>query len=221
LTATKADDITSLVSHNLSVAEGCLITADWRNDHRLKSPVIRLGAALNLVSSRRLEVTMSAASSQSVEDATIRRARPEDARPCGRICYEAFVKINTDHGFPPELPEAGAAVGVLSMMVSYPGFWCVVAERNGRIIGSTCLDERSRVSGAGPVTVEPSGQNSGVGRHLMEAALNRSRERQVPSVRLLRSSFHNRSLALYTRLGFDTREPMSVMQGPAVKSRYA
>jgi GNAT superfamily N-acetyltransferase len=165
-----------------------------------------------------MEVSMSAAPSHSVEHATIRRARPEDAQSCGRICYEAFLKINTDHGFPPELPEAGAAVGVLSMMFSHSGFWCVVAERNGRIIGSNCLDERSSVSGVGPVTVEPGGQNSGVGRRLMEAVLDRSRERKVPSVRLLQSAFHNRSLALYTRLGFDTREPMSVMQGPALKS---
>ena len=62
---------------------------------------------------------MPAEPSQSVEEVTIRRARPEDAQSCGRICYEAFHKINTDHGFPPELPEAGVAVDLLSMMFSY------------------------------------------------------------------------------------------------------
>lgn len=161
---------------------------------------------------------MSAEPSQAVEKVTIRRARPEDAPSCGRICYDAFHKINTDHGFPPELPEAGVAVGLLSTMFSRAGFWCVVAELNGRIVGSNCLDERSSVFGVGPITVEPGGQNHGVGRRLMEAVLDRSRERKVPSVRLLQSAFHNRSLSLYTRLGFDAREPMSVMQGAPLKA---
>ena len=52
----------------------------------------------------------------------------------------------------------------------------------------------------------------------MEVVLDRSRERKVPSVRLLQSAFHNRSLSLYSRLGFDAREPMSVMQGPPLRS---
>jgi GNAT superfamily N-acetyltransferase len=161
---------------------------------------------------------MSAEPALSAEEVIIRRARPEDAQSCGRICYDAFFKINTDHGFPPELPDAELAVGLLSKMFSHAGFWCVVAERNGRIVGSNCLDERSSVCGVGPVTVEPGGQNHGVRRRLMEAVLERSRERKVPSVRLLQSAFHNRSLSLYTRLGFDAREPMSVMQGPPLKS---
>jgi predicted N-acetyltransferase YhbS len=161
---------------------------------------------------------MSTEPRQAVEEVTIRRARPEDAQACGRICYEAFHKINTDHGFPPELPDAGVAAGMLSMMFSHPSFWCVVAELNGRIVGSNCLDERSPVVGVGPITVEPGGQNHGVGRRLMEVVLDRSRERKVPSVRLLQSAFHNRSLSLYSRLGFDAREPMSVMRGPPLRS---
>ena len=52
----------------------------------------------------------------------------------------------------------------------------------------------------------------------MEVVLDRSRERKAPSVRLLQSAFHNRSLSLYSRLGFDAREPMSVMQGPPLRS---
>ena len=39
----------------------------------------------------------------------------------------------------------------------------------------------------------------------MEAVLDRSRERKAPSVRLLQSAFHNRSLSLYTKLRFDPR----------------
>jgi len=93
----------------------------------------------------------------------------------------------------------------------------VVAESEGRIVGSNCLDERSVIAGIGPITIEPDAQNRSIGRMLMQAVIGRARERNFPGIRLLQAAFHNRSLSLYTKLGFDVREPMSVMQGPAIK----
>ena len=148
----------------------------------------------------------------------VRKARPEDAPVCGRICYEAFTKISTEHGFPPDFPSVEVATHVLSMMFSHPGFYCVVAESGGQIVGSNCLDERSAIAGVGPITIDPAVQNKGAGRALMEAALARSVERGCKGSRLLQAAFHNRSLSLYTKLGFDTREPISTMQGPPIKS---
>jgi len=148
---------------------------------------------------------------------SIRDARPEDAAACGPICYEAFRRINADHSFPPDFPDAQIAVGVLSMVFSHPGFYCVVAESEGRIVGSNCLDERGTVAGIGPITVDPAAQNQGVGRMLMQAVLDRARERNAAGVRLIQAAFHNRSLSLYTTLGFVAREPISVMQGPALR----
>ena len=52
----------------------------------------------------------------------------------------------------------------------------------------------------------------------MEAVLARSAERGFQGTRLLQAAFHNRSLSLYTKLGFDTREPISTMQGPPIKA---
>ena len=52
------------------------------------------------------------------------------------------------------------------MLFSSPGFYCVVAESEGRIVGSNCLDERSLIAGIGPITVDPGAQNLGVGRKL-------------------------------------------------------
>jgi GNAT superfamily N-acetyltransferase len=149
---------------------------------------------------------------------TVRKARAEDAPVCGRICYEAFTKISTEHGFPPDFPSVEVATGVLSMMFSHPGFYCVVAESGGQILGSNCLDERSAIAGVGPITIDPEVQNKGVGRALMEAVLARSAQRGFQGARLLQAAFHNRSLSLYTKLGFDTREPISTMQGPAIKA---
>jgi len=71
----------------------------------------------------------------------VRRAKPEDAPVCGRVCFDAFYRISTNHGFPPDFPSPDVAVGLLSMMFSHPGFYCVVAELDGRIVGSNCLDE--------------------------------------------------------------------------------
>jgi len=62
---------------------------------------------------------------------TIRRATPEDAPACGAICYQAFFDINSAHSFPPDLPSPDAAIGLLTMMFSHPGFYCVVAESDG------------------------------------------------------------------------------------------
>ncbi|MGA2211860.1 MAG: GNAT family N-acetyltransferase [Bryobacteraceae bacterium] len=151
---------------------------------------------------------------------TIRRAKPEDAPACGQICYEAFQKISTDHNFPPDVPAPEMAVGLLTRMFSDPGSYCVVAEADGRIVGSNCLYERDSIAGLGPITIDPKTQNRGVGRKLMDAALDRARERNCAGVRLVQAAFHNRSLSLYTSLGFDVREPLATIQGPAIKKTY-
>jgi Acetyltransferase (GNAT) family len=103
------------------------------------------------------------------------------------------------------------------MMFSSPGFYCVVAEIDGRIVGSNCLDERSAIRGVGPITIDPGAQNFGVGRKLMRAVMDRANERGAPGVRLVQAAFHNRSLSLYTSLGFDIREPLSCMQGQTLE----
>jgi len=146
----------------------------------------------------------------------IRRAIPDDAPACGQICYDAFTSINRQHNFPPELPSPEVAIGMLGMLFSHPNFFCVVAEFDGRIVGSNCLDERSTIAGIGPVTVDPNVQNRSIGRTLMQAVMDRARERGFPGTRLLQATFHNRSLSLYTKMGFDPRELMVVMHGTPI-----
>jgi len=142
-----------------------------------------------------------------------RRATPQDAAICGRICYDAFCRINAQHNFPCDFPNAEVAVGLMTAMFVAPGFYAVVAEIEGRIVGSNVLDERSIVMGIGPVTVDPDVQNAGVGRRLMRDAMERARQRHAAGIRLVQAAFHNRSLSLYASLGFDVREPLSCVQG--------
>lgn len=143
----------------------------------------------------------------------IRPAMPQDIPACGKICYDAFANINAAHNFPCDFPHPEAALGMINALFQAPGFYCIVAEAEGRILGSNCLDERSIVHGIGPITVDPNAQNRGVGRKLMQTALHRSRDRGAAGVRLVQSGFHNRSLSLYASLGFDVREPLAVLQG--------
>jgi predicted N-acetyltransferase YhbS len=143
----------------------------------------------------------------------IRPATPADAPIAGQICYDAFHTISTAHNFPPDLPAPEHAIGLMTMFFSTPGLFCVVADDNGRILGSNCLDERSIIHGIGPITVDPTTQNRGVGRLLMQAVLDRSATQRAAGVRLVQAAFHSRSLSLYTTLGFDVREPLACMQG--------
>ncbi len=146
----------------------------------------------------------------------LREAKPADGEAAGRICYEAFTAISTEHGFPPDLPTPQVGIGLLSVSIAHPGMYVVVAERDGEIIGSNVLDERSTIAGIGPITVAPNTQNSGAGRELMLHVMARAADRGCPGTRLVQAAFHGRSLSLYAKLGFDTREPLSCMQGPPI-----
>ena len=143
----------------------------------------------------------------------IRQVTKADAPECGRIIYEAFAAIAGRHNFPPDFPSVDVATGVASMLIEHPGFHGVVAEEDGRILGSNFVDLRSVIAGIGPITVDPSTQNRGAGRLLMQAVMEQAARRNHAGIRLVQAAYHNRSLCLYTRLGFTTREPLSLMQG--------
>jgi GNAT superfamily N-acetyltransferase len=151
-----------------------------------------------------------------MSDFTIREASGDDWREAGRICYEAFNKVSGEHGFPPDFPTVDAAALPLKWMTEHPHIYGAVAERDGRIIGSIWMDERSVVSAVGPITVEPGDQNSGVGKALMQCALDQAAKRGAIGVRLVQLAFHNRSLSLYAKLGFDVRGSYAAMYGPSL-----
>jgi predicted N-acetyltransferase YhbS len=142
----------------------------------------------------------------------LREVVTADIPECGRILFEAFATVAREHGFPPDFETVDLATGCMRALVTNPGFHGVVAERDGRIVGSSFLDERSAIFAIGPVSVDPAAQDAGVGRVLMDAMLERAAGR-TPGVRLVQISYHNRSLSLYTKLGFDVRETFAAMHG--------
>jgi GNAT superfamily N-acetyltransferase len=147
---------------------------------------------------------------------TLRPGKPHDAHPAGVICYEAFKAIAEKHNFPPDFPNADVTAGLLGDLLANPDVHSVMAVIDGRVVGSNFLWEQSVIAGVGPITVEPTVQNSQIGRALMEHVLDRAHNQAFVGVRLVQTAYHTRSLSLYTKLGFDAREPLSTMQGPAI-----
>jgi len=105
---------------------------------------------------------------------------------------------------------------LLTELLSRGDIYSVVAEVDDRVVGSNFLWESAAVAGVGPITVDPNVQNVAVGRQLMERVMRRAKDCSFAGVRLVQAAYHNRSLSLYTKLGFDTREPLSTIQGPAI-----
>jgi predicted N-acetyltransferase YhbS len=151
----------------------------------------------------------------------LRPGTREDAAACGVIDFEAFKSISAEHNFPWDFPSVEIATAVVTAMLANPGFYCVVAEADGKVAGSNFLDERNPISGVGPITVDPAVQNQTIGRQLMLAVMERSAHRGFAGIRLVQAAYHNRSLCLYTKLGFETREPLSKMFGPPPKVKFA
>jgi GNAT superfamily N-acetyltransferase len=147
---------------------------------------------------------------------TLRPGTAEDATTCGTICYDAFKTIAEAHNFAPDFPAADVAIGLLTWMLSHPDFYSVVAELDGRVVGSNFLDERTVIAGVGPLTIDPAAQNRAIGRRLMEDVHERAARKNFAGVRLIQAAFHTRSLSLYAKLGYDVRELLACMQGPAV-----
>lgn len=146
----------------------------------------------------------------------LRPGRSDDAEVLGLICYEAFKKISEHHNFPPDLPSAEVGVGFASMLLSRPDIYSVVAETDGKIAGSNFVWLGDDVAGVGPITIDPELQNSTIGRQLMLDVIRHAEEQGFLSIRLVQGAFHNRSLALYTKLGFNTVEPLSVINGALI-----
>ena len=143
----------------------------------------------------------------------LRPIEPADVAEAGRICHDAFKAIATQHNFPPDFPTPDVAIGLLTQLAGSPGFYGVVAEEGGSILGSNYVDERSPIVGLGPITVDPAAQNRGVGAALMRHMIERAARNGAAGLRLLQSGYHTRSLSLYTKLGFAIREPIANLQG--------
>jgi GNAT superfamily N-acetyltransferase len=134
----------------------------------------------------------------------LRVAAAQDIEPCARIMYEAFTRIAEQGGFPPYHASPEAARQLIAGRIEHPAIFGVVARADDAIVGCNFLDQRGPIHGVGPITVDPHWHGRGVGRRLMEAALERGKG--APSIRLLQDAHNPISLSLYASLGFDVKD---------------
>jgi GNAT superfamily N-acetyltransferase len=150
----------------------------------------------------------------------VRPGTSNDMAVCIPIYYEAFSRIDAQHNFPAEIPNQKWGKNILDYLFT-SGLHFLVAEMDGRIVGGNFIDERSQIAGVGPIFVSPDVQHLGIGRMLMDAVINRQRDRKLEGIRLLQASFNLQSLSLYAKLGFIVREPVAVMAGVPLRERTA
>lgn len=150
----------------------------------------------------------------------IRAMREEDVETCGRICHAAFGEIARRHNFRPDFQDVETAIQLMQALCESPRMFSVVAEDDGKVIGSNHLCEYDAIHAVGPITVDPNAQAKGAGRMLMEAVIERGKrnmrardDRLAVGVRLVQDAFNATSLSLYTSLGFDVREPLALIEG--------
>jgi GNAT superfamily N-acetyltransferase len=150
----------------------------------------------------------------------IRPIERVDAEICGKTGYEAHKAISSAHGYPSEQPSEEFATGLIRRLLDNPNSWGVLADRQGKTLGSIFLHKfpPTPVAVIGPLTVHPSAEGSGVGRMLMGAALSQARKHNHDRVRLVQSPSHIRSFVLYTKSGFALREPLFLMHGKPQRS---
>jgi len=142
---------------------------------------------------------------------TLRPIEPADAEAVARIVFDAFAGIHDRHGFARDFPTPEVAAALVGAFIAHPSIHGVVAEADGRILGSNFLDERGPVNGVGPITVAPDAQVRGVGRRLMEAVI--ARGSRAVGIRLLQDAFNTASFSLYASLGFEVKEPIVLLSG--------
>ncbi|MDO9714086.1 GNAT family N-acetyltransferase [Paracraurococcus lichenis] len=141
----------------------------------------------------------------------IRPVLTDDAKVCGRIIYEAFNGIADAHGVRRDFPSIDVPTQFAAMFIAHPSIFGVVAEVDGRVVGAGFVTERDAIRAVGPIAVDPAYRGGGIGRQIMGAVLERAGE--AVGVRLVQEAFNTRSVALYSSLSFEVKEPLLLMSG--------
>src|SRR3954454_19316240 len=116
---------------------------------------------------------------------SLRPATPADAPALGPIIIAAFNSIADKHNFPRDFDPPDIAAGMAQAFTNNPSVFGVVAEDAGRVIGSNFLHEADPIAGVGPISVDPSYHGKGAGRRLMQAVMDRAKQKKFAGVRLV------------------------------------
>ena len=137
----------------------------------------------------------------------LRPAESRDVEAAGDVNFLAFYRAALVHGMPPVVTRPADSRRYLRHLLEFDPLGGVVAEEDGRIVGVAWIHPRGAVATLGPLAVDPAAQGRGVGRRLLERALEMT-GKGVPQVRLVQESFNAVSLGLYLRAGFRVVAPI-------------
>jgi len=148
---------------------------------------------------------------------TVRRATRKDAQACGRIIYEAFKSVAIEYGTIPDFTSEQEATLACFAALAHPGYYGVVVESEGKVVGTVIIDERDSVAGSMGLAVDPKVPGLGlVGIQLQRHMINRCIERNQP-IRGLVATSHHRGYTMDRRFGFELRDPILWMEGPPLQ----
>jgi len=73
----------------------------------------------------------------------IRPIEQNDVVNCGKIGYEAHRTISSTQGYPSEQPSEEFGIEFIGRLLSNPNSWGVLAERQGKTLGSIFINKIS------------------------------------------------------------------------------
>jgi len=132
---------------------------------------------------------------------TLRRVEPADVGAVGDLCFVAFADAALRHGQTPRFPSPAVARGHVEALRALDPAGGIVCEWAGRPIGVAWVRVRGSVATLGPIAVEPAAQGRGIGRRLIEEALQLC-GRHAPQVRVAVETLPGPGSAPFLRLGF-------------------
>ena len=141
----------------------------------------------------------------------VRPVRRDDAGACAQVLCDAFRDVSARHGFPSIFRTADDAAAILDLYERFPVIHGTVAERDGRVAGVAYLYEGDPIRAITLIGVDPREQGRGVGRRLMQSALERCRGAR--GVRLVQETYNVGAMAFYASLGFEVKEPLARVVG--------
>jgi predicted N-acetyltransferase YhbS len=148
-----------------------------------------------------------------VPELVIRPAQERDLERAGDVGFVAFYRVALAHGVAPSVTTPHESRRYLRHLLAFDPLGGLVAEEDGEIVGVAWVHPRGPVATIGPLAVDPRVQGRGIGRRLLERALETAGQ-GVPQVRLVHESYNAASLGLYLRTGFRVVAPLLSLELP-------
>lgn len=143
----------------------------------------------------------------------LRAVQERDVERAGDVSFLAFYRAALAHGLAPAVTTPAESRRYLRHLLAFDPLGGTLAEEDGEVVGVAWVHPRGPVATIGPLAVDPRCQGRGIGRQLLEHAVELA-GRGVPQVRLVQESYNTAALSLYLRAGFRIVAPLLDLERP-------